>query len=267
MVGAPFEREDEPVVVEAEGRGALQDPDLGRRSRARPRRRRPTPGRGGRRSARRCRAATRRPRAGRPASTTRTPERAAVRAAARPAGPAPTTSTSQWTFMASYRAGSGSVASRPCPGRPVATSPSYSSTVVAGSIGSGNGASIWTSALGSSGPAAMMPRGRPSRMLVATWCTPFASSAEARVSPGCPVYVAPPNVKRQVDAAVDPAARRAARHRPPLMRSPASARRCGRRASSSWVAVSRTALNQRRQPAEWHQRSAKAPLGLSRKNR
>ena len=96
--------------------------------------------------------------------------------------------------MASYRAGSGSAASRPCPGRPVATSPSYSSTVVAVSIGSGNGASIWTSALGSSGPAAMMPRGRPSRMLVATWCTPLASSAEASVSPGCPVYVVPPNV-------------------------------------------------------------------------
>ena len=50
-----------------------------------------------------------------------------------------------------------------------------------------------------------MPRGRPSRMLVATWCTPFASSAEASVSPGCPVYVAPSKREREVDAAVDPA--------------------------------------------------------------
>ncbi|ELP67827.1 hypothetical protein STRTUCAR8_04040 [Streptomyces turgidiscabies Car8] len=35
----------------------------------------------------------------------------------------------------------------------------------------------------------------------------------------------------------------------------------------SFVPVFRTALNQRRQPAPWFQRSAKGPFGLSRKNR
>ena len=35
--------------------------------------------------------------------------------------------------------------------------------------------------------------------------------------------------------------------------------------SKRYVAVSRTALNQRRQPARWFHRSAKRPLGLSRK--
>src|SRR5262249_42925039 len=35
----------------------------------------------------------------------------------------------------------------------------------------------------------------------------------------------------------------------------------------SLVTVSRTAVNQRRQPDVWHQRSANGPLGLSRTNR
>ena len=60
-----------------------------------------------------------------------------------------------------------SSASRPWPGMPRATSPSYSSTVVASSIGSGNGSSIWTRPPVSSAQAAVMPRGRPSLMLVA----------------------------------------------------------------------------------------------------
>ncbi len=68
----------------------------------------------------------------------------------------------------------------------MASSPSRSGTVVAGSIGSGNGASICTSAFGSSTPAAMMPRGRPYRIPVATVWTPLASSAEASVSPAYP---------------------------------------------------------------------------------
>ncbi len=68
----------------------------------------------------------------------------------------------------------------------MAASPSRNGTVVAGSIGSGNGSSICTSAFGSSTPVAMMPRGRPYRMLVATAWTPLASSAEASVSPAYP---------------------------------------------------------------------------------
>ena len=67
--------------------------------------------------------------------------------------------------------------------------------VVAVSIGSGKGTSICTNALGSSAPAAMIPRGRPRRMLLDTSCTPLASRAEASVSPGCPVWATPSKVK------------------------------------------------------------------------
>ena len=70
--------------------------------------------------------------------------------------------------------------------------------VVASSIGSGNGSSTWTRLFGSSAQAAAIPRGRPSLMLVPVWCTPWASSAEARVSPGWPVSVRPPKVNRRV---------------------------------------------------------------------
>jgi hypothetical protein len=62
-------------------------------------------------------------------------------------------------------------------------------------MGSGKGTSICTRLLGSSAQAAAIPRGRPSLMLVVTWCWPAASSADASVSPGWPVYGCPSKVK------------------------------------------------------------------------
>ena len=121
-------------------------------------------------------------------SATRAPARAAVSAAASPVGPG---ADDEHVDVRGGRRRSArsprSSASRPWPGRPRATSPSYSSTVVASSIGSGNGSSICTRPPESSAQAAVKPRGRPSLTLVATWCAPLASSAEASVSPGWPV--------------------------------------------------------------------------------
>lgn len=48
------------------------------------------------------------------------------------------------------------------------------------------------------GPGRADPRGRPRRMLVPVWWMPCASSAEARVSPGCPVRVWPAKVNSSV---------------------------------------------------------------------
>ena len=62
----------------------------------------------------------------------------------------------------------------------------------------GNGSSICTRPPGSSAQAAAMPRGRPSLTLVAIWCRPAASSAEARVSPGWPVQDCPSKVNSRV---------------------------------------------------------------------
>ena len=115
------------------------------------------------------------------------PPAAASSAAVVPARPPPITSTSQWALTASYRHGSATPASRPRPESDELAKPSYSSIVVAASIGSGNGASICTTAQGSSAPAATTPRGRPRPTLLATRRTPLASSAEARVSPAKPV--------------------------------------------------------------------------------
>lgn len=85
--------------------------------------------------------------------TTRAPERAAVRGAASPAGPARRRGGRSGRRPPRSGAWSG-VGEFAWPGRPRAISLSDSSTMVAVSVGSGNGVSTWTSALGSSAPAA-----------------------------------------------------------------------------------------------------------------
>ncbi len=133
---------------------------------------------------------------------TRAPERTASRAAARPAGPPPTTRTSVWTYFLSYSAWSSAGSSLPSPLSSSALRPSTRDTVVAGSMDSatwpGNRAATLTRALDSSTPADMMPRGRPSYRESPARSRPLASRAEARVSPGWPVYSRPSRVKRHV---------------------------------------------------------------------
>ncbi len=101
--------------------------------------------------------------------------------------PPPTTSVSTWACRCSHRRrGARGPGSRPTPARPTASRPSASSTVVAAVIGSNRGALTSTNAHGSSDPAAITPRGRPRTGEGHTTSTPFASSADASVSPANP---------------------------------------------------------------------------------
>ena len=116
--------------------------------------------------------------------------RRAPRSARRPGrpGPAPTTSTSVCDVHGVVAGGVGDL------GQPALPADAARDQPVVQLDGGGRAASARGRAP-RSGPGrrcprptpAAMPRGRPSLMLVATWCTPLASSAEARVSPGCPV--------------------------------------------------------------------------------
>ena len=115
------------------------------------------------------------------------------------------------------------------------------------------------------------PRGRPRIGERQTTSTPLASSALASVSPSKPSYSRPSNVNRTGrDRSIRPPASR----RRPLMRARSPEPGEGDRLLADRVGrdqpvrrVSRSAWNQRRQPAAWIQRSRNGPLGLSRMNR
>ena len=194
VVGAPLQRQHEPVVVVPEGGGALQVQHVGIGGQLGDRGRDPL--QGGRAvdgvGAAEQRAARlallvdeHHPGAG--------ARRGQCRGQPRRAG---TDHQQIGVHMCGVVAGGvGDLGQPALPGMPRATSPSNSSMVVASSIGSGNGSSIWIRPPVSSAHAAVMPRGRPSLMLVLIWWMPLASNAEARVSPACPVSSRPSKVK------------------------------------------------------------------------
>ena len=134
--------------------------------------------------------------------------------------------------------------------------------MVAATIGSNHGSEISTKAFGSSAPAENTPRGRPRIGLRNGASIPFARIALAIVSPANAATSSPSNVNEigLARSIADP---------PDAVRRPVTGcpRPEGSTRSNAYVAVSRTASNHRRHPATWYQRSANAPLGLSRRNR
>ena len=126
---------------------------------------------------------------------------------------------------------------------------------MAATTGSANGASTPTNAHGSSAPAEYTPRGRPWIGDRQTTSTPFASNADASVSPSNPVSSRPSNVNGTT-------LERSIAEPRPVQPSHADGP-----ARNSSVDVSRTTSNHRRHPAACIHRSANSPFGLSRMKR
>ena len=268
----PLRHRDLAVVVQPERGRAGQDPRLrvACRLRGRAPRSTPSPGRPSSRTSgiepeRSAELASvvdqEHARAGGPAAT----------AAASPAGPPPDhqhiDSACSACRSATCRRGDPAA---PPPQRTGHADPRRSSTVVARSIGSDRRPGA------PPGRARSAPRARPrtrraagrGRCCAPTTSTPLASSADASVSPANPVARrrrtrSASGFERSIAAAAREAARR--RSREGVMSGEALP--AGTDALTSFVSVSRTTLNQRRQPAVCTQRSANAPFGLSRMNR
>ena len=134
--------------------------------------------------------------------------------------------------------------------------------MVAATIGSNHGSEISTNAFGSSAPAENTPRGRPRIGLRNGASIPFARIALAIVSPANAATSSPSNVNEigMARSIADP---------PDAVRRPVTG--CPRPEGSTARTRTSPCLERRRTTggtrATWYQRSANAPLGLSRRNR